>query len=98
MVSVQCMSQLHSDWVRKVSYVWHNHSFISCANTPLNSLIMKDIGKKKKSYVFRIRKVLVASLAFILLYLHHLAHTIRNAHYGINSYICLLYTSDAADE
>ena len=57
LVSVQCMNQLHNDWVRKVSYVWHNHSFISCANSPLSSLVMKDIGRKKKSYVFRIRKV-----------------------------------------
>ena len=57
LVSVQCMNQLHNDWVRKVTYVWYNHSFISCANTPLNSLVMKDIGKKKKSYIFKIRKV-----------------------------------------
>ncbi len=51
------MPQLHPDWVRRISYVGHNHSFISCSNSPTNSLVMRDVGRKRKSYIFRVRKV-----------------------------------------
>ncbi len=56
-VTFQTMPQLHPDWVRRISYVWHNHSFISCSNSPINSLVMRDVGRKRKSYIFRVRKV-----------------------------------------
>ena len=67
LVSVQCMTQVHPDWVRRISYIWHNHSFISCSNSPTNSLVMKDIGRKRKSYVFKIRKVCFLSLVWTVI-------------------------------
>lgn len=57
LVMLQTMSQLHLDWVRRISYVWHNHSFISCSNSATNSLVMRDVRKRRKPYIFRVRKV-----------------------------------------
>ena len=53
----QLLPQVHGDWVRRVAYIPHNHSFISCSACPAHSLVFSDVLKKNKSYVFRIRKV-----------------------------------------
>lgn len=57
LVSVQCVSQLHPDWVRRVAYVCHNHSFLSCCSAPSFSLVARNIAKKTNNYVFAVRKV-----------------------------------------
>ncbi|XP_065844948.1 cilia- and flagella-associated protein 337-like isoform X2 [Oscarella lobularis] len=48
--------QVHTDWVRRVRYVPENNSFMSCSGSSVNSLVIRDVEKKRKPYVFRLRK------------------------------------------
>jgi hypothetical protein len=59
-ISLQYISHLHSDWVSQVTYVPHNHSFMSCSGSPTDSLIIRDIDHKMNNYVFKNRKVRMA--------------------------------------
>lgn len=56
-MTLQYMAGVHRDWVRRVHYLWHNHSVASCSGTPTHSLVIRDIERKRRSYVFRVRKV-----------------------------------------
>jgi len=56
-VRYHCMGQMHREYVRKILYVPHNNSIIASSGDSRNSLIVTNINKLKKPYVFRLYKV-----------------------------------------
>jgi hypothetical protein len=51
------MGPIHREYVRKILYVPHNDSIIASSGDNRNSLIIANINKTKKSYIFRLYKV-----------------------------------------
>ncbi|KAL5473894.1 hypothetical protein EMCRGX_G028458 [Ephydatia muelleri] len=55
-VSILEYPQIHQEWTLRVSYLSHNHSFVSCSSCSVASLVMTDVNRHRDSYVFRVRK------------------------------------------
>ena len=54
----QCMGgPVHSDWVRKVVYIPETDYLLSCSNSSEESMVLQDRVKKKKNYIYKVRKV-----------------------------------------
>ncbi|XP_062507876.1 WD repeat-containing protein on Y chromosome-like [Corticium candelabrum] len=47
---------VHTDWVRQLRYMPESNSILSCSGSPINSMSIRDIERKKKLYVFKLRK------------------------------------------
>ncbi|CAF0886081.1 unnamed protein product [Rotaria sordida] len=50
------MGAIHREYVRKVLYIPHNNSIIASSGDHRNSLIITNVNKLKKPYVFRLYK------------------------------------------
>ncbi|CAF3442031.1 unnamed protein product [Rotaria sp. Silwood1] len=55
-VRYYCMGAVHREYVRKILYVPHNNSIIASSGDHRNSLIITNVNKLKKPYVFRLYK------------------------------------------
>jgi hypothetical protein len=51
------MGAIHREYVRKILYIPHNNSIIASSGDNRNSLIITNVNKLKKPYVFRLYKV-----------------------------------------
>ncbi len=60
------MGAIHREYVRKILYIPHNNSIIASSGDNRNSLIITNVNKLKKPYVFRLYKVNRTSEAFFL--------------------------------
>jgi hypothetical protein len=60
------MGAIHREYVRKILYIPHNNSIIASSGDNRNSLIITNVNKLKKPYVFRLYKVNRMSEAFFL--------------------------------
>jgi len=56
-VRYHSMGAIHREYVRKILYVPHNNSIIASSGDNRNSLIITNINKLKKPYIFRLYKV-----------------------------------------
>jgi len=56
-VRYHSMGAIHREYVRKILYVPHNNSIIASSGDSRNSLIITNINKLKKPYIFRLYKV-----------------------------------------
>ena len=48
---------VHSDWVRKVVYIPETDYILSCSSSSEQSMVPQDRLKKKKNYIYKVRKV-----------------------------------------
>jgi WD40 repeat protein len=55
-VHYNIMPAVHTDWVRQIRFMPSRNSFITCSASPINSMSIRDIERKKKAYVFKLRK------------------------------------------
>ncbi|EDV22554.1 uncharacterized protein TRIADDRAFT_58893 [Trichoplax adhaerens] len=55
-VQMQVLTDMHKDWVRRIKYLPTHSSIISCSSNGKDSLVVRDIDKKKKPYTFRVTK------------------------------------------
>ncbi len=51
------LGAIHREYVRKILYMPHNNSIISSSGDSRNSLIITNLNKLKKPYIFRLYKV-----------------------------------------
>ncbi|KAL5257249.1 hypothetical protein ACHWQZ_G012248 [Mnemiopsis leidyi] len=52
-----CMGgPVHSDWVRKVVYIPETDYILSCSSSSEQSMVLQDRLKKKKNYIYKVRK------------------------------------------
>jgi hypothetical protein len=51
------LGSVHGEYVRKILYIPHNNSIISSSGDNRNSLIITNLNKLKKPYIFRLYKV-----------------------------------------
>lgn len=51
------MGAIHREYIRKILYVPHNNSIIASSGDSRSSLIITNVNKLKKPYVFRLYKV-----------------------------------------
>eukprot|EP00116_Pleurobrachia_bachei_P001759 sb/3462021/ len=52
-----CMGgAVHTDWVRKVIYIPQTDYIISCSSSSENSMVLQDRSRKKKTYIYKVRK------------------------------------------
>ncbi len=56
-VRYYALGPVHREYVRKILYVPHNNSIIASSGDNRSSLIITNINKLKKPYVFRLYKV-----------------------------------------
>jgi len=51
------MGAIHREYIRKILYIPHNNSIIASSGDNRSSLIITNVSKLKKPYVFRLYKV-----------------------------------------
>ena len=56
-ISQTILPNIHPEIIRKITYLPDNNSIISSSESLRNSLVIMDVERKKKSYIFRMNKV-----------------------------------------
>ena len=51
------MGPVHREYIRKIFYIPHNNSVIASSGDHRNSLIIANVNRLKKPYIFRLYKV-----------------------------------------
>lgn len=55
-VQVTVVAKVHQEWIQRIMYLPQNHSIITCSIASQNSLVMRDIDGRRKSYIFNLMK------------------------------------------